>query len=176
MIIKQLPNEYINRLGEIDRAEFVRFSYRYQNGELITQPENFQVPRWDKDEVAKHVKQWGAELERGGILYGALDGDTLAGVSMLGHRFLGENQDHMQLYILFVSHDYRRQGLATKLMSMVEQAAIERGARYLYISATESESAVGFYRSQGCVLADKVDPDLYAKEPEDIHMVKKLVN
>ena len=49
-----------------------------------------------------------------------------------------------------------------------------RGADQLYVSAVPSESAVGFYRSQGFRLADEVHPDLYELEPDDIHMIKEL--
>jgi hypothetical protein len=44
----------------------------------------------------------------------------------------------------------------------------------LYVSATPSESALGFYRSLGARLADPVDPDLFAREPEDVHLVLEL--
>jgi hypothetical protein len=33
---------------------------------------------------------------------------------------------------------------------------------------------VGFYLRQGCRLADPVHPDLWAKEPDDIHLVCPL--
>ena len=86
----------------------------------------------------------------------------------------GSNVDQIQLVLLHVSRAYRRQGIAARLMDEVVTLARERGAAYLYISATESRSAVGFYLSQGCELAQDVDPELYALEPNDIHFVKRL--
>ena len=44
----------------------------------------------------------------------------------------------------------------------------------MYVSAVPSESAVGFYRSQGFTPTQEVDEELYALEPEDIHMTKTL--
>jgi hypothetical protein len=35
--------------------------------------------------------------------------------------------------------------------------------------------AVGFYLSQGFRPAQEVDPDLFAQEPEDIHLVRLLL-
>ncbi len=45
------------------------------------------------------------------------------------------------------------------------------GATSMYVSATPSGSAVGFYLSHQCRLADPVHPRLFAEEPEDIHLV-----
>jgi hypothetical protein len=53
-------------------------------------------------------------------------------------------------------------------------AARREGARRVYVSATPSGSAVGFYRSQGFALTRDPVPELLALEPEDIHMIKEL--
>jgi hypothetical protein len=52
--------------------------------------------------------------------------------------------------------------------------AKDDGAREIYVSATPSESAMGFYMSQGFRPADNVNEELYKQEPEDIHMRKAL--
>jgi len=39
-----------------------------------------------------------------------------------------------------------------------------------YISATPSENTMNFCLHQGCVLARNVDQELYALEPDDIHL------
>ncbi len=52
--------------------------------------------------------------------------------------------------------------------------ARQAGSSQMYISSTPSASAVGFYLSQGCRLAEEVDPELYALEPEDIHLILDL--
>ena len=49
-----------------------------------------------------------------------------------------------------------------------------QGADQLYVSATPSESAIDFYLSQGFALAKQVHKDLYALEPEDIHLLRQL--
>ncbi|MBZ4256958.1 hypothetical protein LAN29_25625, partial [Mycobacterium tuberculosis] len=41
----------------------------------------------------------------------------------------------------------------------------------LYISSIPNKNTVDFYLAQGCRLADKPDPALFALEPEDIHLV-----
>ncbi len=47
----------------------------------------------------------------------------------------------------------------------------EMGASGLYISSIPNKNTVDFYLAQGCRLADKPDPALFALEPEDIHLV-----
>ena len=51
------------------------------------------------------------------------------------------------------------------------EIAAAAGAMSMYVSATPSGSAVGFYMSRGCQLAARPHPALFAKEPEDIHLI-----
>ena len=95
----------------------------------------------------------------------------MVGIIVLRPRLTDEMA---QLAALFVSRDYRRTGIATQLTHHLIRMARASGARRLYVSATPSRSAVGFYQSQGFGLVDRVHPDLFAREPEDIHMVLEL--
>ena len=113
-------------------------------------------------------------MDEGGTMFGALDGERLAGVAVLGGRFRGKNRDQLQLVFMHVGNGYRRQGIGSRLMALAGELARARGARYLYISATPSQSAIGFYLSHGSELAPEVDEELLALEPEDIHLLKAL--
>ena len=44
----------------------------------------------------------------------------------------------------------------------------------MYVSSTPSLPAVGFYVAQGCKLAEEVDPELFALEPDDIDLTLDL--
>ncbi len=50
----------------------------------------------------------------------------------------------------------------------------DAGAEAMYVSAVPTGSAVGFYLSKGCALADPVHPELFAAEPADVHLVYSL--
>ena len=175
MIIKTLDNTHINRIGEIDRSEHITRHYVYKDGKLETETVDFQVPRWGDDDsvygVTARIKEWSALFEHGSVLLGALEGEVLAGFAIFRPQLTATMA---QLAVLHVSKDYRRQGVAKALTARVCEMAIESGATSLYVSATSSESAVGFYQSQGFKLAEKVHPELYALEPDDIHMIKPL--
>jgi hypothetical protein len=56
------------------------------------------------------------------------------------------------------------------LVGAVIDAALATGATNLYVSAVPSESAVGFYLSQGFRPVGTPRPELFELEPEDIHM------
>jgi ribosomal protein S18 acetylase RimI-like enzyme len=114
------------------------------------------------------------KLAAGGVLVGAFAGETLVGVAVLGGELIGAGANQLQMAFLYVSNGCRRRGIARVLLDDVCLRARQRGARQLYISATETESALGFYLDYGCRLADTVNPALYALEPTDIHLTFDL--
>jgi ribosomal protein S18 acetylase RimI-like enzyme len=154
----------------------VSLHYRYQDGRLSSEQVDWQVPRWFTDDrpefsVQANIEAWSPYLEQGGVMLGALDGELLVGLAMLRHRL---TESMAQLEVLHASRDYGRRGIAAALLQGASRLATEAGAREMYISATPSGSAVGFYRSQGFELAEQVNQGLYELEPEDIHMVQRL--
>ena len=60
-------------------------------------------------------------------------------------------------------------GLKMQSLKVLEKAK-ELGAKKLYISATPSENTVNYYSRLGCALATEIDSELFALEPEDIHL------
>jgi len=174
--IRQMDPSEVGRIAEIDRSEHVTTGYVYEDGRLRAERVDWRVPRWPVDggsfSVRAHIERLTPVLDDGGVMLGAFDeGDRLAGFAVLRYR-LAERM--AQLDALFVSRAYRRQGIATRLTSRVARLARADGATALYVSATPSESAVGFYTSQGFRLAEEVNQGLYALEPEDIHMIRLL--
>ena len=174
--IRQLPATDVGRLAEIDRSEQVHVGYTYRDGELRAERVDWRVPPWSAEGDGPHclptmIRFCAEHLEAGGVLLGALDGDRLAAVAILRHRL---TESMAQLAFLHVSREYRRQGIAAQLTEEMIRLARLDGARELYVSATESESAVGFYLSLGFRPTDTPHPVLFALEPEDIHMIKEL--
>ena len=110
-------------------------------------------------------------LAHGGSATGAFSGGALVGIAVLRLRL---RQTMAQLAALFVSKDYRRLHVAQRLTDEVVRLAQQSGANALYVSATPSESAFGFYTSQGFEPIEQMNEELYSIEPDDIHMVKPL--
>ena len=170
MRIRTLKRHEVGDVWSIDRAEVVENIYYHENGRLVLKPEHYNVKGWPPGEP----EQYGPILldcyDRGGTFYGAFDGETLVGVAVLESKFIGRARDQLQLTFLHVSRSYRQSGLGRTLFEKSVARARELGARRLYISSTPSENTVEFYLRLGCRVADDVDPDLFALEPNDIHL------
>lgn len=174
--IKEMCKSEVGRIAEIDRTEQVTLGYFVRDGRLESEPVDWRVPRWYDEGEPEHsvpglVQAWQALLDQGGTMLGAVDGGRLVGVAIY-RPDLAEAMG--QLAVLYVSNGHRRQGIATRLTGEVARLARQEGARELYVTATPSQSAVGFYLSQGFRLAEEPHPALYALEPEDIHMIMIL--
>ena len=175
LTIRALPASAFGRLAEIDRTERVRIGYRMANGTLERMDVHWDSSNWlstGPEHSVEHFIEFLTELHKvGSVTLGAFDGDRLIGVATWRPN-LTETTD--QLAFLHVSNGYRRQGIADCLCDRLEEFARENGARSFYVSATPSESAVGFYTSCGFRPTDTPHPELFALEPEDIHMTKDL--
>jgi GNAT superfamily N-acetyltransferase len=170
MQIRTLERREIELVWTIDRRERIERIYRLEAGELRLEPHAVDVPGWHP-ETRRTMTPWLYEnFDRGGLLYGAFEDEQHVGVAPLDTIWRGRRGDLLQLEFFHVSRDYRGRGIGVALFDHARAAARARGARGLYISATESENTVHFYQRRGAVLLDTPDPELYAREPEDIHL------
>jgi predicted N-acetyltransferase YhbS len=80
----------------------------------------------------------------------------------------------MRLEPLHVSAPYRNQGIGKHLTQLVANAARSRGATSLYISSIPAKNSVDAYLRMGATVLAQPDPELFANEPEDIHLVLPL--
>lgn len=170
MIFRLLLREEIALIWEIDRAEVIDHVYHLRDGQLVLGPEHFNMRGWPPGEAALYTPILLDCYDRGGTFLAAFDGPRLAGVMVLENHWIGRAQDTLQLKFLHVSRPDRGQGLGNALFQKAAELARERGAAKLYVSATPSEHTIDFYFRQGCVLAAEPDPELWALEPEDIHL------
>ena len=171
-----LAADDLSRIGDIDRSEEVRAAYELHDGSLRRVEVHWDVPPWQPDGEGDHtvpakVAFCRDHLDRGAVAYGAFDGERLAGIGVLLPTF---REGMAQLTFLHVSRPHRRAGIAAALVAELFRVAAERGASAVYVSSAPSESAVGFYLRHGFRPADEPDAELFALEPEDIHMVKQL--
>jgi ribosomal protein S18 acetylase RimI-like enzyme len=161
----------VNRLSDVydlDMREQGDIVYHVVDGHLEAAAEQWNRPSRTHESWDRHIAEWTQMLQAGGCAWGAYDaGDRLVGIIVLRSHL---TDSMAQLAALLVDRDYRRTGIATRLTQELIAAARASGARHLYVSATPSRSAVGFYRSHGFRLADSIHPELFAREPEDIHM------
>ena len=165
-----LSRTEIDKLSQIDRTETVDNVYYMRDGNLVLEKEHWDVSEWSLSQQQQLITDLRQIYDKGATFFGAIDGDTLAGMSVLDHNPINSGVDRLNLAGLWVSNKYRRQAVGKKLTSLAIQEAHTREARILYVSATPSENTIRFYTSLGFQLADPVDPVLFKEEPEDIHL------
>ncbi len=178
MNVRRLEPRDVALVAFIDRSEHVEVQYRIEDGRLVEAPVFMaDIPPWDPDgsgghTVASHTAFCASVLADGAALLGAFDDNGgLMGLATVHPTF---EPGLAWLATLHVSRAHRRRGAASALWDTGVALAREAEARSLYVSATPTGSAVGFYLRRGCRLADPVHPGLFAQEPEDIHLVRKL--
>jgi len=163
------------RIRDIDRSEAIRVGYEQRGSELVRFDVNWDDHGWREGDgehsFGRMIEAAEMSVSKGSTALGAFDGECLAGIAIYRPRL---TETMGQLALLHVSCPYRRQGVASRLFDDVLKLAKADGATRLYVSATPSGSAVGFYTSRGFTPTDSPDPELLAEEPEDIHMVLEL--
>ncbi|MCY3411696.1 MAG: GNAT family N-acetyltransferase [Candidatus Heimdallarchaeota archaeon] len=173
MEFRKLKRDEIVKVHEINRTETIDGIYYFREGRLELEDEDFDVPEWTVEKKDSFVIDIQKLFDRGGSVFGAFENDTLVGMSTIDNRFLGEEYDLMNLSHLWVSDGYRKKGVASTLIDRVIEVAKSKGAKGLYVSATESKNTVHFYMNRGFNLT-KPDKILYEKEPKDIHMAMRF--
>lgn len=171
--IRRLPADAITLVADIDRSEHITVHYVVVDGELRAEPVDWSVPSWNRSgrgehSVAEIVDSLRPILARGGVLLGGFVDGSFAGLAVVETGF---EPSLTWLAFLHVSRPFRRAGVASALWEETVALARSAGDEAIYVSATPSGSAVGFYRARGCVLADPPHPELLALEPEDVHFV-----
>lgn len=170
MIIRSLQREEIPLVWHIDRREIIQNIYHRRDGKLVLVPDYFDVQGWQPGEAEHYTPILTDCFDRGGTFWGAFEDAKIVGTAVLESKFIGTKHDTLQLKFLHVSRDQRKQGLAKKLFLLAVEKAELLGAKKLYISATPSENTINFYIHLGCTLTTELHPELFALEPEDIHL------
>jgi GNAT superfamily N-acetyltransferase len=177
MRVRSLGAADVVLVAAIDRSETVDVEYEVIDGRLTERPVSMsEVSAWDpvgdgSHSVAAAIRFCAERVAEGGVLLGVFDDDRLLGLAIVNPAFEGPLA---WLAWLHVNRADRRRGVARALWAEAVARARDAGSTAIYVSATPTGSAVGFYLDRGCRLADPVHPDLYADEPDDVHLVCEL--
>lgn len=171
---RTLEEHELPDIWRIDRSEVIEKMYYFEQGRLVLKTEQHNMTGWPLNEIDEEARRLQDCFENDGSVFGAFCNDELVGVAVLESRFIGLGKDQLQLKFLHVSRTHRGIGVGRTLFQQSAARARTLGARSLYISATPSEHTIHFYQALGCQLASRVDPSLYALEPDDIHLLLPL--
>ena len=168
-IAERPPEDLAALIAGVDRSERIDVVYEVVDGELRERQGPFDdAPPWSPARQLEHVAFCEPILARGGVLLAPGDG---AGIAVVEPAF---EPGLAWLAWFHVSRPHRRRGVATALWREVVARSTAAGASLLYVSATPTGSAVGFYLSRGCTLAAPPHAELFAHEPDDVHLVCDL--
>jgi GNAT superfamily N-acetyltransferase len=171
-----LARAELTRVGEIDRRERIAVLFEQRGMELVPKPGDWDSPAWDPDgdgehSVAAQIRALEAYVDAGAIAFGAFDGDRLAGIAaVLPHLRPGI----AQLAYLHVSAPSRGTGVGRRLCEQLDETARDAGDTEMVVTATPSENTVRFYMGRGFTPMAEPFPELFALEPEDVHLHKPL--
>jgi ribosomal protein S18 acetylase RimI-like enzyme len=173
---RYMTESELSKIAEIDRTEVIRVGYEARDGELIEKAVVWDSPNFAPDgdgehAVASQIKFCRSHMAKGAISVGAFDDETLAAIGVLTPEI---RPALAQLAYLHVSAAYRRRGIGSAITRQLLEHARAQGSKWVYVSATPSESAVGFYKSFGFDLVEEPLPELHELEPDDIHMILEL--
>jgi GNAT superfamily N-acetyltransferase len=171
---QKLDKHNILELINIDRSDYSDMMYKIEDGELIIVNEIFNHPGLTKNKYDPYIQDLKEILDEGGVVFGAFQGGKLKGISSIDKNFVGKNKDMINLSILWVSKELRKNGIAKKLFELCKNEAKIKNVDKLYISATPSKNTIDFYLKMGCRVTEEIDSDLFNEEPEDIHLELKL--
>jgi GNAT superfamily N-acetyltransferase len=170
MHYKKLTYNQIDLFLMIDRSEVIDWIYYQRDGVLVLEAEHYDMLGFPPGEQLALLKRQKKLHQAGGIIIGAFDGEQLVGIVSIENVLRGPENEYAKMDILFVTKSHRGRGIAKALVEEAVKAGVTLGAKKLYISATPSERTVNFYLKAGCKLLTTPDPELFAMEPEDIHM------
>ncbi len=170
IIYKDLSPAELHRIAEIDRAEEIRESYYLHNGQLLLKPDRQIVTHFDQQELDEIIQRQHKLISSGGRVIGAFDDNSLVGVASIDGIKRGFHFNYLKMDILYVSKSTRGQRVGQNLLEQCKTIAKGFGAEKLYISATPTKGTVDFYLKNGAILTKEIDLELFALEPEDIHL------
>ncbi len=165
-----MRRDEVQLVRTIDRSELIERVFHLVDGVLELRPERYDMKGWPSGELEKITPHLLECFDAGGWFLGAFD-PRLVGIAVLGSRLIGRKKNQLQLVFLHVGASHRREGIGRRLFEAARAEARARGATRLYISATPSENTIHFYLRAGCKLCREPDPELLAREPQDIHLV-----
>ena len=129
MEFRRIKRTEVEQIWTIDRREYIERIYHLEDGRLVLQRHEFDVPGWHPDNVSSTTPLLYEIFDRGGDFFAAFDWEQLAGIAVLDTIWRAERGDLLQLEFLHVGRDYRGQGLGVRLFEQARNAARDRAAR-----------------------------------------------
>ena len=161
-------DEIINKLDEIDSHETIEDIYYFRDGKVVLEKEYREFKNFDT--WPERFEDLTEDYDNGYTLLGAFDGEKLVGLACMRGNLIGKNNDTLNLSTCLISKNYRKQGIATKLIDMLKERARRLNAKKMYVSAAPSKNTVNFYMGIGFQVTNEPIKEIFDENPTDIQM------
>jgi GNAT superfamily N-acetyltransferase len=174
--LRRLDRTELSRVGEIDRRERIDTFYDQHGTELVARHGSWSSLAWDPDghgdhSVSAQIRMLERYVDAGGIALGAFVGDQLVGIgAVVPHLRPGI----AQLAYLHVSAPLRATGIGSRLCEQLDEIARTAGDSDMVVTATPTGNTVRFYLGRGFQPMAEPFAELFALEPDDVHLRKEL--
>lgn len=175
LLIRHIPESELSPalFSAFNRYQQVTRCWRKENRNWVLRDIAF-TEQWEADDYRALVRALLHTCQTGGTVLGAFRGHSLAGFAAVENEPFGTACRYLQLSFFYVSYEYRRMGIGRALFARSAEAAREKGADALYLSAHSSEETQAFYRAMGCREAVEYNRALVEKEPCDCQLEYRL--
>ena len=160
-------------LDSFRRHQKVERCWRKRDGKLVLIHHAY-VETWDAEDKREVTEGLLRCVKNGGRVLGAFRNGTLAGFASVEGALFGKDNPYANLSMLYVSNEYRNQGIGKILFEAACEQARQLGAKKLYISAHSAEDPMAFYSKLGCVEASEINQKMVEEEPCDCQLERVL--
>lgn len=144
--------------------------YVLRDGTLEVVDEHIERTRWTQEYYDVRLPRLYASVDADGFGWSVFQDDRLVAISVVDGRWMGAGLDMLDLTFIHVTRELRGSGIGGQLYQRTVDLVRERGARRMYVSASNSRKSVDFYLRRGMQLAAPPDPALHEIGPTDIHL------
>jgi GNAT superfamily N-acetyltransferase len=174
--VRPISRADLSLVAEIDRTEDIGALYVQIGAELTLRRGKWSAPAWDptgdhEHSVLGQVDTLEQYVDAGGIAVGAFAGRSLIGIGVVVPHV---REEIAQLAFLHVSAPWRATGVGSRLLEALVKIARGAGDSEMVVSATPTENTVAFYIRHGFISDAEPLPELFQREPDDVHMRREL--
>ncbi len=170
IIYRKLTVEECEKINEMNPSQYIGKAWREVNGKRQLVEINYQDSDWP-DGYENHYNNLKETILNGGVAIGAFGSDhRLLGFASINRKPFGEMFDYVLLDQLFITLDYRNQGIGKKLFMKCADIAREWHVNKIYICAGSAEETIAFYFAISCNEAVEINKELYESDPRDYQL------
>lgn len=170
ILYRKLTVEECECINGMNPSQYIEKAWRNVDGKRQLVEINYKDSDWPNG-YEHHYNNLKGTILNGGSAIGAFDSNNrLLGFASINREFFGEKYNYVLLDQLFITLEYRGEGLGKKLFMLSVDVAREWKVDKIYICAGSAEETIAFYFAIGCKEAVEINKELYESDPRDYQL------